>query len=51
MKNNANKFNSKVFRRALALGGHIETDNDGRPVVIVPEHAIEEFKKWMAKHE
>lgn len=48
-KNQTADFNSKVFRRAKALGGNIEIDDEGRPIVTVPEHAIDEFKKWMAK--
>ena len=48
-KNPINEFNSKVFRRAKALGGTIEIDDEGRPIVTVPEHAIEEFRKWMKR--
>lgn len=42
------KHNRDVFRRALLLGGTVEFGTDG-PVVQVPEHAIDEFKRWMDK--
>lgn len=49
MSDDINNFNSRVFRRAKALGGNIEIDADGRPIVTVPEHAIKTFNKWMEK--
>jgi len=48
MNKDIKKFNKAVFQRALLLGGTVTMEGE-HPVVQVPEHAIEEFKRWMAK--